>query len=650
MPQTSYSQHGEDLLMAALVQAGTPQIVVDVGANDGQSWSNSRFFGLRGDRLLLIEAMPEYADRCRALYAGNSNVAVENVAVSAEEGVVEFHINMDAAVDELAMRSSLLRSMVPGDGVRTIKVACEPLQSILLRHAIPADFAILSVDAEGTDLTVLRSLDLAMYRPRAICVEGGALGEEIREHVITFGYRHVATLGVNCIYILTDEREATQTLAIQSTREGAIHDTADSHKAPVAEATSHARSVTSDTVTPQTDTLENSTAVENDLLIAAADAFHELGQSLDGYGYPGVGNHLYAAASELDQIVRPQVAWWSSAFNGQEGRRRLVLHMIDALNPVAVVETGTFRGVTTAFIAEHFSGPIYTCEVDQRWYLTAKAGLSRFSQIDIRRQDSRAFLRAVLNEAEPGLLLIYLDAHWQNDLPLAEELDLILSNGRPVAIMIDDFAVPMDVDYRFDDYGPGKALTLDLLAHLPSMGAALFFPTLPACKETGAQRGCAVIGVGGAIGVLETFAELGRHNWPMVDASPATIQTGAASAPTLQPLRRLAMAREEEKGTSRTLREMESLRSERDALGIRLEAAEKEQEFALAEVVKRQEEVRALHELTSGLREEQNKLYARMRDLIQSHDDLHREVIAVRASTSWRITRPLRALGRLLKR
>lgn len=55
--------------------------------------------------------------------------------------------------------------------------------------------------------------------------------------------------------------------------------------------------------------------------------------------------------------------------------------------------------------------------------------------------------------------------------------------------MIDDFQVPGDKDYGFDDYGKGKALCLEYL-NQPELAA--FFPSKKGELETGEKRGCVV--------------------------------------------------------------------------------------------------------------------------------------------------------------
>lgn len=325
----------------------------------------------------------------------------------------------------------------------------------------------------------------------------------------------------------------------------------------------------------------NPPAVGNDALLhAAAEEFHVLGRSLDAAGHRAIGLHLHRAASALDLALPRQSGWWDNAFNSQEGRSNLFLQIIEALRPVAVIETGTFRGSTTAFIASRFVGRIFTCETDPRWYLTAKATLAEFPGVDVRNQDSRAFLRDIFSTLKEDPLFYYLDAHWEDDLPLAGELDLILSQCRPAVIMIDDFSVPSDPEYTFDDYGPGKSLSLELLATVDPRGASLFFPTLPARMETGARRGCALIGLGDAAAMLAKIADLQPHPWPQEASGRGAADSSPPRPPDLAPLQRLVSVNELLAELDEAGRRWKAAEAERDEAGRNWKAALAERDEA----------------------------------------------------------------------
>jgi FkbM family methyltransferase len=198
--KSSYSQHGEDVFILARLPEQAAHFVVDVGANDGYSWSNSYMFGLQGFALLLIEPMPEYADRCRALYLTRPDVRVEQTAITAQTGSTTFHVNLDSETDLLAMRSSVIREIIPSEKLRAITVPTGPLSFLLEKHRVPHNYALLTVDAEGMDLEVLRTARLDVFRPHFICVEEEAFGDAIANYLAEWGYQRVQTLGPNGIY------------------------------------------------------------------------------------------------------------------------------------------------------------------------------------------------------------------------------------------------------------------------------------------------------------------------------------------------------------------------------------------------------------------------------------------------------------------
>jgi FkbM family methyltransferase len=198
----SRSQHGEDEVIAGLIPDDCARVFVDVGANDGISWSNSYNFAAAGFRLLLVEPMPVYAARCALNHRDNPNVFVEPYAISRELGAATFYVNLDVETDLLAMRSSLVREIVPSDKVTEVVVPTAPLSFLLAKHKVPDRYAVLSVDAEGGDLDVLESADLDRRRPQVICVEEGQNVEPIRAYLASKDYRFVTKLAdVNGVYV-----------------------------------------------------------------------------------------------------------------------------------------------------------------------------------------------------------------------------------------------------------------------------------------------------------------------------------------------------------------------------------------------------------------------------------------------------------------
>lgn len=185
-------------------------------------------------------------------------------------------------------------------------------------------------------------------------------------------------------------------------------------------------------------------------------------------------------------------------FNAQAGRKQIFNDLIAAFDFEVIIETGTWVGNTTGYMAEKSKLPVYTSELNDRFQGIAKMRLKAYQDISFALQDSRDFLRAFAGtETQTKRAFIYLDAHWYDDLPLDEELRIIAKLWQDYVIMIDDFGVPTDADYRFDNYGKGFALCLrDFAATFKALDLDCFFPVLPAAQETGKKRGCVILARG----------------------------------------------------------------------------------------------------------------------------------------------------------
>jgi hypothetical protein len=138
---------------------------------------------------------------------------------------------------------------------------------------------------------------------------------------------------------------------------------------------------------------------------------------------------------------------------------------------------------------------VFTCEAHRENYGFSRARLQATPNVRLLLADSRAFLTQLLRgPLGDGPNLFYLDAHWNADLPLAEELEIIFGRSLDSVVVIDDFEVPGDPGYCFDDYGPGKALTAAYISPIAErFGLRSYYPTTPSAAETGAVRGCIVL-------------------------------------------------------------------------------------------------------------------------------------------------------------
>jgi tetratricopeptide (TPR) repeat protein len=255
-----------------------------------------------------------------------------------------------------------------------------------------------------------------------------------------------------------------------------------------------------------------------------ADVLRRLGrreEALSGYGRalaidPDLAEALIDRARLLREAGQPieQTApggrWFVSPMNGQQARLEIVTALIERCRIGRIVETGTFLGTTTEFFAA-FGIPVITAEVDARFASRARRRLYGWKNVDLRAQDSLQVLREIVREDvdRDVATLFYLDAHWAEHLPLREEVEIIVANFPRALIVIDDFAVPHDQGYAFDDYGPGKRLCLEYLMQGRTRVLELFFPSIPADQETGGKRGYVIAANDPElVGILQADARL----------------------------------------------------------------------------------------------------------------------------------------------
>jgi FkbM family methyltransferase len=168
----SYAQAGEDLILVGHVDAlglATPSYL-DVGAWEPIISNNTYLLYLRGGRGVLVEPNPALAETIR-------RERPEDKLLSVGIGV------MDAAeADYYVFTEPQLNTFDPEQVPRALKYENVRLQSVIkvplvninrviAEHVGGKAPDVLSIDIEGLDLKVLKTLDYDKYRPKVICAE-----------------------------------------------------------------------------------------------------------------------------------------------------------------------------------------------------------------------------------------------------------------------------------------------------------------------------------------------------------------------------------------------------------------------------------------------------------------------------------------------
>lgn len=199
----------------------------------------------------------------------------------------------------------------------------------------------------------------------------------------------------------------------------------------------------------------------------------------------------YLDAHERVQSDITLLGGFGGPFNGERLRMRIVNDVSEAVPFSAFIETGAYVGTTT----EHFARtgmPVMSCEAMLDNFLVSALRLSRYQNVALELSDSRTFLRKVLGQPSGALRcpLFYLDAHWFDDLPLPEELNIIFASLPEYFVVVDDFEVPGS-SYFHDRYENGNELTFKFVMPRLDLSTQPVFmvPANASTEETGPRKG-----------------------------------------------------------------------------------------------------------------------------------------------------------------
>jgi hypothetical protein len=181
--------------------------------------------------------------------------------------------------------------------------------------------------------------------------------------------------------------------------------------------------------------------------------------------------HLAHADLDLPREAR-------EAFNGQFSKHRIFAELEAGFDFGLYVETGSFRGETTAFLGAR-GRPVLSVEIDPGFCAEARQRVAGLAGVEVVEGSSEVVLAARLGTdvaAQTGFF--YLDAHWRDEIPLVPEIELVFARMPAAVAMVDDFRVPGDDGYGFDSYPAGE-LSLTLVGEtVASLGLAAWVPSM----------------------------------------------------------------------------------------------------------------------------------------------------------------------------
>lgn len=205
---TYYSQFYEDYILAYVFKDQPIGFYVDVGANDPDKNSVTKYFYLAGWRGINIEPIPELVEKLNKSRPEDTN---KGVAISDKPGELTLYKGVEASGLSTLNPKIAASHRAKGFEFTTIKVPVITLNTVLDEHAKHREITFLNVDVEGFEKQVLSSIDLTRYHPRVIMAESTAPLTEAASHkawesiLIRNGYIFAMDDGLNRYYVHSSE-------------------------------------------------------------------------------------------------------------------------------------------------------------------------------------------------------------------------------------------------------------------------------------------------------------------------------------------------------------------------------------------------------------------------------------------------------------
>lgn len=187
-PKKYVSDNGEDLFVIDFFKNKKNGYLMDIGAADGVTGSNS--FKLLDEynwNGLLVEASKTHIDNLNTLYSDEEGVDCFFGAIHNEKKESNFfqsdgkfigHSNINNNNDQWFSHSYI--------------VECMDINSILHKFSVPQNIDFISLDIEGSEEHVLNYWDFEKYKVSLWCIENSFRFQSI---LLNNGFEKIATIG-----------------------------------------------------------------------------------------------------------------------------------------------------------------------------------------------------------------------------------------------------------------------------------------------------------------------------------------------------------------------------------------------------------------------------------------------------------------------
>lgn len=182
--QYAFGQFGEDYVISKLLrEKNIPEskaTYIEIGVDEPFLANHTFFLHLAGASGILVDANPESINLIKV---SRKNQKVINKVVSDKKEKMSFFISATPALSSLSIENINLNR---GTVKQEVMIDSISVNDVL---EMQDKTAVLSIDVEGYDEIVLKSIDFSKYQPEIICAEVGKPTDELIDYMETKGYK-----------------------------------------------------------------------------------------------------------------------------------------------------------------------------------------------------------------------------------------------------------------------------------------------------------------------------------------------------------------------------------------------------------------------------------------------------------------------------
>lgn len=214
--KASFAQYGEDKILRYIFfhRLGIKQPnYLDIGTNHPVKYSNTYYFYLRGSKGVCVEPNPLFHSKIRSLRHRDTLVKA-GIGIDGKEGELTYFSfpKKYNAWNTFSAEDANLRQEEGIKYVEKMSIPVYNINTIIDRYFPGNNVDILTIDVEGWDFDIIKTLDFNICKPKTIILETLRFGEspkahkqtEITDFLINKDYVIYADTRVNTIYCHKD--------------------------------------------------------------------------------------------------------------------------------------------------------------------------------------------------------------------------------------------------------------------------------------------------------------------------------------------------------------------------------------------------------------------------------------------------------------